>query len=809
MPSNGQIIKYKYGLKAKYDEMTEHDLNTIYFCTDTMQIFIGDDEYTKVTEKLSSTPVSGSAGKGTIGEHGKLYFCASDSSLYLCNVSGGTTPTFTWTKVSNNYTYNHPVSGITAGSYKSVTVDKNGHVTKGTNPTTLGGYGITDGFIVKNLINEDLNNIKTPGHYYGSGGNKVTNKPTEVSFDFFNLLVYKQAGGYIKQEINNLRYSYYRTYTNSWSNWIPIPRFNIAPTSNKLILSDANGVLHSSTYTLSKSVPSDAVFTDTTYEEATTETSGLLSSSDKAKLNKINENHSNVLAGADLGHVKTGGDITFNNGIGKVTSVNASVINGKINIDNLPAAALERLKLVTNDTARLALTIADVQNGDTVKVTSTGKMYFVKDDTKLGTENAFEAYTASAASAVAWSGITDKPSVTYTLDGDVTGNIKSTIGSTVSISTTLKDSGVKAGTYKSVTVDSKGRVTSGTNPTTLAGYGIKNSYTKDEINNLFKKKNLIHLVDGTIENNGVVITTKNNHVTIKGTAIETATTPLLLEEDSIKVLNQNENYVASLQNIVKNAINKSLTTYIWGKFASGSTTDNPLYETIVIASTGSYSTGYKKINTNKDRIVSIKINVQKGATYDVEFDIMIESGTSMSAYQSPVKYEGSLPLGSVLKTSLSQEVVDMINNKSLNDLSDVTIDSLADKQILIYDANTSLFKNISLNKGLIGLDKVDNTADSEKSVLSASKLKTGRKITFIDAITGSGSFDGSSDISIKTTLSNISTNKITALTGYTVPTTYSELRATDSLNTALGKLQKGVTEAKQASNNANIIWGTF
>lgn len=37
---------------------------------------------------------------------------------------------------------------------------------------------------------------------------------------------------------------------------------------------------------------------------------------------------------------------------------------------------------------------------------------------------------------------------------------------------TLATSGVTAATYKSVTVDAKGRVTAGTNPTTLAGYGI-------------------------------------------------------------------------------------------------------------------------------------------------------------------------------------------------------------------------------------------------------------------------------------------------------------------------------------------------
>jgi phage-related tail fiber protein len=40
------------------------------------------------------------------------------------------------------------------------------------------------------------------------------------------------------------------------------------------------------------------------------------------------------------------------------------------------------------------------------------------------------------------------------------------------INVTLANSGVGAGTYRSVTVDAKGRVTAGTNPTTLAGYGI-------------------------------------------------------------------------------------------------------------------------------------------------------------------------------------------------------------------------------------------------------------------------------------------------------------------------------------------------
>ena len=40
--------------------------------------------------------------------------------------------------------YTHPNSGVTAGTYRSVTVNAQGHVTAGSNPTTIAEYGITD-----------------------------------------------------------------------------------------------------------------------------------------------------------------------------------------------------------------------------------------------------------------------------------------------------------------------------------------------------------------------------------------------------------------------------------------------------------------------------------------------------------------------------------------------------------------------------------------------------------------------------------------------------------------------------------------
>lgn len=93
-----------------------------------------------------------------------------------------------------------------------------------------------------------------------------------------------------------------------------------------------------------------------------------------------------------------------------ITSVDASKITtGTIDIARLPQGALERCVIVADDTARFKLTTASVQKGDTVKVTGTGKMYFVIDDTKLSSEDGYTVYTAGSATSAPWSGITGKP----------------------------------------------------------------------------------------------------------------------------------------------------------------------------------------------------------------------------------------------------------------------------------------------------------------------------------------------------------------------------------------------------------------
>lgn len=133
-----------------------------------------------------------------------------------------------------------------------------------------------------------------------------------------------------------------------------------------------------------------------------------------------------ALSGAVTGSVSSdfGGNVTISTTLANFDA--SKIASGTISIDRLPKAALERLVVVADDTARFALTTATAQSGDTVKVTSTGKMYLIKDESKLSSEDGYEPYTASQASSVPWSGVTGKPSTftPTTSSATVLGGIK-------------------------------------------------------------------------------------------------------------------------------------------------------------------------------------------------------------------------------------------------------------------------------------------------------------------------------------------------------------------------------------------------
>ena len=212
------------------------------------------------------------------------------------------------TKANKADAYVHPASGVTAGTYKSVTVDANGHVTAGTNPSTLAGYGITDA-AAKNHTHNYAGSASA-----GGAANSVANS-----------IAIKLNGG--TTEGTNLF-----TYNGSAAKTI-----NITPSG---------------------------------------------------------------IGAAAAKHTHQSADIV---------SLDAAKLTGTISIDRLPAGALERCLVVADDKARKALTTAQAQVGDTVKVTATGLMYMIVDDSKLAEDAGYVEYTAGSASRVPWSGVSGKP----------------------------------------------------------------------------------------------------------------------------------------------------------------------------------------------------------------------------------------------------------------------------------------------------------------------------------------------------------------------------------------------------------------
>ena len=145
---------------------------------------------------------------------------------------------------------------------------------------------------------------------------------------------------------------------------------------------------------------------------------------------------------------QTNWDTAYTNRITSLTTTGSSgaatLSSNTLNIPNYTLAGLGGQPLATNLTSLAGLTFASTSF---VKMTASGT--FALDTNTYLTGNQ-----------------------SISLTGDATGS------GTTSIAVTLANSGVTAGTYRSVTVDAKGRVTAGTNPTTISGYGITDFYSQ-------------------------------------------------------------------------------------------------------------------------------------------------------------------------------------------------------------------------------------------------------------------------------------------------------------------------------------------
>lgn len=122
----------------------------------------------------------------------------------------------------NTEKYVHPESGVQAGTYSSVTVDTSGHVTGGSAPITLDGYGITDAKILNGEIILGENKIKPLTQHQDLSGyaplvspafTDTPTTPTAVSGTNTNQIA---NTAFVQQEIKEcVKVSAENTFTNS------------------------------------------------------------------------------------------------------------------------------------------------------------------------------------------------------------------------------------------------------------------------------------------------------------------------------------------------------------------------------------------------------------------------------------------------------------------------------------------------------------------------------------------------------------------------------------------------------------------
>ena len=232
---------------------------------------------------------------------------------------------------STNTVYSHPSSGVTAGTYKNVTVNAQGHVTGGSNPTTLAGYGITDAKIANGTITLGSASI-TPLTSHQSLSAYVTKTTADSTYlgksdtaaNASKLVLDKgtadKARPVIFQDSSLSTSALTACYNNNLT-------YN--PVSNNLVVGKING------FTIGASVPAGAKFTDTVYTHPSTHPAsmitGLATVATSGSYNDLT-NKPTIPAAYSLpdatssvkGGVKVGSNITVSSGTISLTKANVT-----------------------------------------------------------------------------------------------------------------------------------------------------------------------------------------------------------------------------------------------------------------------------------------------------------------------------------------------------------------------------------------------------------------------------------------------------------------------------------------------------
>ncbi len=372
------------------------------------------------------------------------------------------------------------ISGVVGGTYTKITVDAYGRATFGENPTTLAGYGITDAQALNSKLTS-ISNISTKGllvidnannpttrtfavtgiglaindNGTGSAATALTITSNATSSNTADTIVSRDASGNFVA--NNITASLTGNATTA-TTLQNSRNFNIAGD----VVATAQPFNGSANVTLTANLID--VVTAGTYRSVTTDSKG------------------RVVAGTNPTTL-AGYGITDAQGLNaKLTSISAIATRGIMVIDSSDTAKVRRLTvsgvgLTMNDdgTGAAGSNLVITSSATSANTPSTPVSRNASGDFSANNITANLTGNASTATKLA-------STKNFSITGDITAPaIAYDHSGNVALAATLSNTGVAAGTYNSVTVDAKGRVTGATNPTTLAGYGITDGVTTDTL----------------------------------------------------------------------------------------------------------------------------------------------------------------------------------------------------------------------------------------------------------------------------------------------------------------------------------------
>lgn len=388
-------------------------------------------------------------------------------------------------------------SGVTAGTYSSVTVDAKGRVTAGSSPTTLAGYGITDALSNSTTSTQNgyfgdvfLRDDSSPSHYL-----QITNAADLTGARLLSLNVNDASRAVSLSGDLTVAANATVSGSNTGDQTITLTGDVTGSGTGSFATTLANSGVSAGTYNNSATAVApftvDAKGRVTAIGSAVTITPAFASVTGKPTT-LSGYGITDAYTKTEVDNLVTGLDMKRS--VRAATTANIT-LSGTQTVDGVALIAGDRVLVKNQSTG--------AQNGIYVVAAGAWSRATDADTSTEVTPGLYTFVEEGAANADSgWVLVTDAP---ITIDstalsfsqfnglGQVNAGAGLTkSGNTLDIGTAssarivvnadnidLATTGVGAGTYRSVSVDAYGRVTAGTNPTTLSGYGIADAQPLD------------------------------------------------------------------------------------------------------------------------------------------------------------------------------------------------------------------------------------------------------------------------------------------------------------------------------------------